>query len=634
VSSETGISPQEVGEALLAGERVYGGLPFDQRLKTEESIAARAAGEARMKEGTSFKEAFEVMAGLPHMIGEYRPEQQDEALRAFSYASLITPSTISQFANSLSYSMPILNAAGITDPDTVMFMSAMMQTAGIRNTKSGTWLRSFYEGLQTRGTGDPRDNKHDAYLRDMGLVDDKGKPLWQVNNPDGSPDQMATLMKIAGIINTYEHTEKDPAKRLATVHGAFGERGGGVASMLALDQWIDQFPVIAEKMKTFKGGDDFLKFMSENSPVFAADKAFADLQIVLMDIGKNALPPLVLALQGLDAVFKDMDGVISKWPFLANFTNGPGLAVNAYNAAGDIAGGISSWWNGSGGGSPSYSSGAIAPRGVMGSVGRSSLTSVSGESNRGVGGWWTQERMQHAADRLVAEAGLSQMGAAALVARWAGVEASGGPTSSNNIGGGHWGIAQWDSARGGPAMASASFDDQISHAVSELNGSEKAAGDALRSATTLAQGAIGASRYERAEHFNQATGIDDSTASTPVGSVYRKLYGGTADKAASSPPVSDADKAASPPPVSKASPWAKSGGDDTVFDSDSTDPSQKAHAKEHVTNVTINLDGKKIAQSVTRRQVRNNMYVYGPSSFDGSALPSGVDHGMASAVSA
>ena len=163
--------------------------------------------------------------------------------------------------------------------------------------------------------------------------------------------------------------------------------------------------------------------------------------------------------------------------------------------------------------------------------------------------------MHHAADRLVAEAGLSQMGAAALVARWAGVEASGGPTSANASG--HVGIAQWDAARGGEAMRGASFDDQLTHAVQELNGSEKAAGDVLRSAKTMAEGAIGASRYERAEHFNQRTGIDDSTANTPVGSVYRKLYG--SDKAAS-PPVSTADKAASPPPQAssaKASPWAK-----------------------------------------------------------------------------
>ena len=286
--------------------------------------------------------------------------------------------------------------------------------------------------------------------------------------------------------------------------------------------------------------------------------------------------------------------------------------------------GLSNLWSRSGGGSPTLSGGRIGPGGIgpsglgpgSGGAGGGAL----GASNRGVGGWWTDERMQHAADRLVKEAGLSPMGAAALVARWAGVEASGGPTSSNNIGGGHWGIAQWDRARGGPAMASASYDDQLTHAIGELNGSERAAGDALRSAKTMAEGAIGASRYEKAEHYNSATGIDNSTANTPVGSVYRKLYGG-GDSAAKSPPV----------PGTK-SPWGKPVGDDSVFDSDSTDPSQKAHAKELHIHVTSILDGKKVAQSTQRHIVRRNQYVYGPSGFDGSAMPSGVDHGMAPAV--
>ena len=52
----------------------------------------------------------------------------------------------------------------------------------------------------------------------------------------------------------------------------------------------------------------------------------------------------------------------------------------------------------------------------------------------------------------------------------------------------------------------------------------------------------------------------------------------------------------------------------------------------HVTQ--LNIDGKKVAQVVQKHIVRRNQYVYGPSSFDGAAIPSGVDRGMASAVSA
>lgn len=137
-------------------------------------------------------------------------------------------------------------------------------------------------------------------------------------------------------------------------------------------------------------------------------------------------------------------------------------------------------------------------------------------SHPATGAWWTPERMDHAVNRLENEAGLSHAGAAGLVARWSGVEAPGGPGSSNNLGGGHWGIGQWGIDRGGRDLANASFDGQLTHAINELNGSEKAAGDALRRASTPEEAARGASMYERAEGYNASTGTDNFTARTPV----------------------------------------------------------------------------------------------------------------------
>jgi hypothetical protein len=140
-----------------------------------------------------------------------------------------------------------------------------------------------------------------------------------------------------------------------------------------------------------------------------------------------------------------------------------------------------------------------------------------------LGTWWTPDRIQHAADRLQKEAGLSEAGAAALVARWAGVEAASGPSARNNIGGGHWGIGQWSRDRGGVQFANASFDQQLGHAIDELKTTESRAGNVLRSAKTPEEGARGASMYERAEHYNPATGTDDWTSRTPVNKVLKQL---------------------------------------------------------------------------------------------------------------
>lgn len=109
-------------------------------------------------------------------------------------------------------------------------------------------------------------------------------------------------------------------------------------------------------------------------------------------------------------------------------------------------------------------------------------------------------------------AGLSEHGARGLVARWAGVESTGrGPASSNAIGGGHWGIAQWSRSRGQALgiWGDTDFDRQLAAAAYELNsGMEARAARALRSASNPYQGAVGAAMFERAEGWNVKTGTD------------------------------------------------------------------------------------------------------------------------------
>lgn len=141
----------------------------------------------------------------------------------------------------------------------------------------------------------------------------------------------------------------------------------------------------------------------------------------------------------------------------------------------------------------------------------SSPLKASGPS-AGVRGWWTKDRQQHAYERLTKEAGLSDAGAKGLISRWMNVEASGGPSSRNSIGA--WGIAQWLGGRKNGIEGNSDYDAQLAHAIKELNTTERKAGDALRSAKTSAQGAIGASMYERAEGYNSLTGRDNFTGRT------------------------------------------------------------------------------------------------------------------------
>lgn len=122
----------------------------------------------------------------------------------------------------------------------------------------------------------------------------------------------------------------------------------------------------------------------------------------------------------------------------------------------------------------------------------------------GAGKWWTPERSSQAVDTLV-KGGVPKLAAQALVARFAGVEAGGGPGDVNPSSGAR-GIAQWlgSRARGLPG----DFGGQLQHVLEELHGPEGAAFQRMLAAKTPEEAAIAAASYERAEGYNKRTGAD------------------------------------------------------------------------------------------------------------------------------
>lgn len=130
--------------------------------------------------------------------------------------------------------------------------------------------------------------------------------------------------------------------------------------------------------------------------------------------------------------------------------------------------------------------------------------------------WWTTDRKRYALNYLLS-AGLSPYGAAGLVSRWAYVEAPNGPASRGGYLGRAWGIAQWLGPRLPPINGNTSFDAQLAYVVFEINGSEARAGQLLRSAATVDQGARAATAYERAGGYNASTNVDHYTAKTAAG---------------------------------------------------------------------------------------------------------------------
>ena len=124
------------------------------------------------------------------------------------------------------------------------------------------------------------------------------------------------------------------------------------------------------------------------------------------------------------------------------------------------------------------------------------------------GSFWTPEVMKHVSDRLVKEAGLSPMGAAGLVARWAAIEAGAGPSAHNASG--HQGINQAGPERRPPGYLGMSLDEQLDYIIKTDLPANAAAYAKAKAAKTAWDGAIAGSMYERAEGYSAPVALTTS----------------------------------------------------------------------------------------------------------------------------
>lgn len=270
-----------------------------------------------------------------------------------------------------------------------------------------------------------------------------------------------------------------------------------------------------------------LKEMEKYGPSPSEVKNFQDLQTALATAAVKAealgrailsfLTPGVIkfleTISGIADTFKDK-GVVA----------GVGAIDDAAGAAnGSAVSGVTGWLKekarrfnpfsskSEGGGAetaPGETGGGVPPAAVPpGQPGTSNAPAKVGRT-----GWWSPDRKQHAVDYLMKNAGLPEISARAMVARWAGVESTGrGASEVNSIGA--TGIAQWLGNRKNGVVVG-DFDGQLAHVVRELRGSENRAYRTLMGARDASAAAIGASMYERAEGYNPNTGADNFTGKT------------------------------------------------------------------------------------------------------------------------
>ena len=312
-NSELGaFDPKQVGEALLGSERQFAGLTFDKRMEALSVMLPAAMQEARFKE-TGLKESAEALVGLAHMTGTYDPAKLPDLYRKFTFASMLTPAPLPEFTRALSYSMPALVGGMGMDPDTIMFLTAMNQAAGIRSSKAGTWIQSFFGKLMPEAGDSKKAQTHNERLRALGLLDDQSNPTWMAKNAQGKTDWDASLLKLAPMLGA-QLADLPETQRLSIIQDVFGKQGGREAGLTNLPEFIAQFPRLEQMMAMAPRGEDFLTQLGTASPVQKARQSLTDLKVILMDIGEKALPPVVGGLQSIDVFLKGIGSVVETFP--------------------------------------------------------------------------------------------------------------------------------------------------------------------------------------------------------------------------------------------------------------------------------------------------------------------------------
>jgi Phage-related minor tail protein len=617
----------DIEDAYVEGVRLSSPLPMEQRLHMLAGVLPQSMLESQLKGQTTVDEATKTMIQYAHQMGKYDDASMEKFAEHFAYLSTTTDATLSQATRASSYVIPMLRTMGF-DPLQLVSMQTAMQRAGITSTKSGTWLENMFQrsfpgnlpdnpsSMQRRAFG-----QHISDMQTLGLLDKDEKQTFL--DEQGRPD----VFKFMGIIGNKIRT-MSPNDEQAIFKRLYGLQGEKAAAFFA-DATTQQVMDMAKgDEKKFMTGADAWKWQQENNPMVEMRRTWAEINTQLIDIGKNSLPVVAEGLKLLNDALKSI-----RWLYdlLSGGNGGPlaQAAAQAYSNGifGDqsnaglnspIMRGLRSGYNWlTGGGGSGSSGGGIGPSGLgpgSGGRGAGASSGIDYRATSMLAAGFTQEQWDayRAGIRDIEGGDYGKMGGAGGL--FAGAYQMGQSeiaTSAAELGVASAGFLAH------PELQEKLFEQYtLDHYKLLMRDPAFAALSTKDKLIVLATGQLGedaASKYLHGSVVKDGWGTQSSAWANAVRSR-----------------LESADRAA-------AAPFSAPGGLDAAYHTqsgDDMDPSIHARGKEIHVHTSLIVDGKRLAQNTQKHIVRRNQFVYGPSGYDGAALPSGVDHGMASAVAA
>lgn len=329
-------SPEVTAEAYAKSETSLGTLSFEQRSNLEEALMPYAAGESRLK-GTPLPESMRAMIGMVHMFQDYDPEDMKKIVPGFQMSSLFTPATLPQFERAASYPAILHTELGM-DPNTILTQVAALQSAGVMNTKSGTWIKNFWQHMMASQGASKSDIEHNDALRELGLIDEGNKRTWGGTDPQNI-DYNRGQFEVAKILSE-KLDGMTPEQKTDLFHRAFGEQGKGWAGLEAAPKFVEQLTKMADMKATWEkseGGLNVISSLSKDNPAEQLKGALSTFQTSMMVGMHDAAQPAADALKELAGAASQAGAAFKS---ITSFMTQGGNAINAIN---DAAQGNAKW---------------------------------------------------------------------------------------------------------------------------------------------------------------------------------------------------------------------------------------------------------------------------------------------------
>jgi hypothetical protein len=303
---ESGYGLKPIAESAKQAIRMFQGTPGGGIDVLPEMLRASTI-EARVK-GATPEESMKSLIGLSHMIKEYGPAAIKKLAPAFAFLSTANPASLGSMERAAGYAVPLLQSGLEIDPMDTLLLGTALTRAGATNSKSGTWLREMaVRALPgTSLVSSVAARKHNAGLKALGLLDDKGAPTWF--NEKGKPD-LFKMMDTA-----REHAQAMPlAQRAGVERAVFGAQGSGALALLSDPAVAEQIRNLRQTMNSpeFKNRyAGFSEAYKEGSTVQQARTAMAEFNVTMMDLAKITLPAVNNALGGFKSILEGIRGVL------------------------------------------------------------------------------------------------------------------------------------------------------------------------------------------------------------------------------------------------------------------------------------------------------------------------------------